>query len=81
MYTLILMRGSLFGGLGVVVVSSTAVISGDKQTTPAASLLVQSLAPQPSKRHAVKFFSSPVQYKLSIQKRPALSAQPRLLEH
>jgi hypothetical protein len=67
--------------LGVVVVSSVAVISGDKQTTPAASLLVQSLAPQPSKRHAVKFFSSPVQYKLSIQKRPALTEAQSLLKH
>lgn len=71
--TVIRMRVPFFGGLGVVVVSSVAVTSGDMQTTPAASLLVQSLAPQPSNRHDDKFFSSPVQYKLSIQKRPAVS--------
>jgi hypothetical protein len=53
------------GGFGVVV--GSVVVSGDKQITPAASLLVQSFAPQPSNRQADKFFSSPVQYKLSIQ--------------
>jgi hypothetical protein len=67
------MRGPFLGGLGVVVGSSVAVISGDMQITPAASLLVQSLAPQPSKRHDDKFFSSPVQYKLSIQKRSVVA--------
>lgn len=60
------------GGLGVVVGSSVAVISGDKQTTPAASLSVQSLEPHPSNRQADKLFSSPVQYKLSIQYRPTV---------
>lgn len=64
------MIGPFFCGLGVVVGTSVAVTSADMQTTPAASLLVQSLAPHPSKRHSDKLFSSPVQYKLSIQKRP-----------
>jgi hypothetical protein len=40
---------------------------------------VQSLAPQPSKRHAAKLFSSPEQYRLSIQKRSVSTAQPGLV--
>jgi len=41
-------------------------------TTPAASELSQSLLPQPSKRHLLRWLSSPLQYKLSIQNLPAM---------
>lgn len=59
----VMMGWSLGGSVGGAVV----VAKWDLHTTPAASSFSQSWMPQPSNLHCVRFFSVPMQKRLSIQ--------------